>query len=249
MRTVDNFGKTGERPSNPALLDYLATRLVEQKWSIKSMVREIMLSRTYQLSSEYEDELYHSDPDNRLFGRMHHRRLDAEAIRDTILFVSGQLDLRPGKGSVLQEIGNTNIGQNTRIQAELRSGPNKKRAVYQPVVRNLAPDFMKTFDFAESSIIVGRRDITTVPTQALLLMNSKAINNHAGRLAERILKEADDRPERLKCAFNLTLCREPHSAEREQFFAFMDEISDDEREQWTLACQTLFASAEFRYLE
>lgn len=249
VRTVDNFGKTGERPGNPALLDYLATRLVEQKWSIKSMVREIMLSRTYQLSSEYGDELYHSDPDNRLFGRMHHRRLDAEAIRDTILFVSGQLDLRPGKGSVLQEIGNTNIGQNTRIQAELRSGPNKKRAVYQPVVRNLTPDFMKTFDFAESSIIVGRRDITTVPTQALLLMNSKAINNHAGRLAERILKEADDRPERLKRAFNLTLCREPHSAEREQFFAFMDEISDDEREQWTLACQTLFASAEFRYLE
>ena len=251
VRTVDNFGATGERPSNPELLDYLAVQFIEHGWSVKQLIREIMLSRTYQLSSEYEDRLYAADPDNRLFGRMHHRRLDAEAIRDTILFASGALDLAPATASPVQKMGNVNIGQNTKLQAQLKGPMQNKRSVYLPVVRNLAAKFLTTFDFAESSIIVGRRDVTTVPTQALMMMNNPGLKKHARALAERLVKEEPtDREARLDRAYALTLCRLPVSSEREAFLKFLADFEDAELvDRWSLACQSLFASAEFRYLE
>jgi hypothetical protein len=251
VRTVDNFGERGERPSNPELLDFLAIRLIENDWSIKQTIREIMLSRSYQLSSAYDEDAYKKDPDNRLFWRMHHRRLDAEALRDSILYVSGKLDLEPGKRSPVEDVGDTNIGQNTKAQALLHKATAKHRSVYQPVVRNLVPPFMTNFDFAEPSIIVGRRNITTVPTQALFMMNSPSIARYSEALAERIIEdEPTDSARRLKRLYHLALSREPQSAERERIFAFIAASGkEDELHDWTLVAQSVIASAEFRYLE
>ena len=253
VRTVDNFGETGERPSNPELLDYLAIQLADSGWSTKGLIREIMLSRTYQLSSEYDETLREADPDNRLFGRMNHRRLDAEAIRDAILFTSNSLDLTPASASPVAGVGSVNIGQNIKLQEKLKTPEfRQKRSVYQPVVRNLDRKFLKTFDFAESSIIVGRRDITTVPTQALLMMNSKAVSTYAMALAQRIIKESDSSSleDIINTLYAHTLNRAPQSEERERILEFLSSLKNIEQtERWSLVAQALYASAEFRYLE
>src|SRR4030095_2074123 len=100
VRTVDNFGRQGERPSHPELLDYLATRFIAANWSFKRVIREIVLSRVYQLSSEYSEEAFAVDPENRLLWRMNRRRLEVEALRDSLLAGSGQLDLSPAESTV-----------------------------------------------------------------------------------------------------------------------------------------------------
>ena len=171
VRTVDNFGETGERPTHPELLDYLAQRFMVEGWSVKKLVREVVLSRSYRMSSAHDKQAYEKDPDNRLIWRMNTRRLDAESMRDAILFVSGQIDLEPGVSSTVANLKSANVGRDTKTMERIFK-PTNKRSVYLPILRNLVPEVLSIFDFAEPSILVGRRNVTTVPTQALYMMNS-----------------------------------------------------------------------------
>ena len=142
------LARLGWLPSHPELLDYLAIRFMENDWSIKSMIREIVLSRTYRMSSEFESGNYSQDPENKFLWRANPRRLDAEAIRDSVLAASGALDLTRPRGSVVSEVGDARIG--IRVNEASLNKPSDHRSVYLPVVRDAVPEALGLFDFAEA---------------------------------------------------------------------------------------------------
>lgn len=252
VRTMDNFGATGEKPSNQPLLDHLAIRFMDHNWSLKKTIREIVLSRTYQLSSDHNAENYTADPQNRLHWQMSHRRLSVEAIRDAIISAAGKIDLKPAQKSPVSEVGDGNVGRNTKLLAAI-SQDNDHRSVYQPIVRNAIPEMLKAFDFAEPSIIVGRRNITTVPTQALFMMNSEFIQTRSNQMAERLLENDQlTNSDRINLAYGLALSRTANAEEMNRSEAFIKKFTQSETDEttaWASLCQALFASAEFRYLE
>ncbi|HVL12963.1 MAG TPA: DUF1553 domain-containing protein, partial [Gemmata sp.] len=187
VRTVDNFGTQGEKPSHPELLDHLAAKFVRDKWSHKKLIREIVLSHTYRVGVKADDSLVKADPENRLFGRANRRRVEAEVIRDAILTVSGRLDLAGG-GPVVSHFPDRAIDNNS--QGGFNTDTILKRAVYLPVIRNDLTPLFEVFDFADPDVADGQRDATTVSTQALYLMNSTFTNTHARLAAERLTAEA-----------------------------------------------------------
>jgi mono/diheme cytochrome c family protein len=257
VRTTDNFGFSGERPSHPELLDTLAVKFMADGWSIKKLVREIVLSRTYRQSSAYRDEPFRSDPENRFLWRASKRRLDAEAIRDAMLVVAGELDTaRPVGSLVATKIGDrpiSLIGLDPNIPADLDG--SKHRSVYLPVLRDRLPDVLDLFDFAEPSLVTGDRETTNVPVQALYLMNSPFVQSRATALADRVLREADSHEQRLRHAFVLCFGRNPDDEETKLAAAFFDQnqVSSGDEPQYRklLAsyCQALLATAEFRNLD
>src|SRR5262249_53728479 len=168
----------GEAPSHPELLDFLALRFVEQGWSVKKLIREIMLSHVYQQSSDAAAAA--ADPENRLLGRMNRRRLDAESIRDAILAVSGPLDLTAGGRTVTK----TPLERNHKFE-------DTRRSVYTPVFRNRLLELFEVFDFADPNICMGRRTVSTVAPQALYLLNSPFVMDQARRAAVKALAVAD----------------------------------------------------------
>jgi len=255
VRTMDNFGATGEAPSNQQLLDHLALRVIENGWSLKSTIREVVLSRTYQLSSDHSEANYQADPQNRMIWQMSHRRLSIEAIRDSMLAAAGQLDLTPVEKSPVFAIGDTNVGRNTQLLRQIEAD-NNHRSVYQPIVRNAIPEILKAFDFAEPSIIVGRRNITTVPTQALFMMNSQFIMDRSTQMAARLLTDKQlTNSDRINMAYELALTRSASAdemASAEEFIKkCLEQLTGEDKQTaaWASLCQALFASAEFRYLE
>ncbi|MGH8245497.1 MAG: DUF1553 domain-containing protein, partial [Gammaproteobacteria bacterium] len=196
VRTASNFGKLGERPTHPELLEYLAARFIENRWSIKAMHREIMLSATYRLGGDFSAENFARDPDNLLCWRASRRRLDVEALRDAILFVSGSLDSSVGGASV-------DLNEDA-----------KRRTVYGKVSRFETSRFLSLFDFPDPSISSEKRNMTNVPLQRLFFMNSELIWGQAGRLAKRLnaLRDADDTA-KIRGAYHLLYGRE--ATERE----------------------------------
>jgi hypothetical protein len=254
VRTVDNFGSSGEAPSHPELLDYLALRFQANGWSTKKAIREIALSRTYQLSSSENADNFKKDPENKLLWRANVRRLQAEALRDAILAASGQLDLETVQRSAVAKVGNGNIGRGVTIPRNALDNVSH-RSVYLPIVRNLLPEFLRAFDFAEPSMIVGRRQETTVPAQALFLLNSTFVTKQAQAMANTILGEGNSAPETLVTqAYQRALSRSPTEDELARAMKFhqeaLDDKGDDDNDN-ALAhlCHALFASAEFRYLD
>ncbi|MAV36798.1 MAG: hypothetical protein CMJ59_15225 [Planctomycetaceae bacterium] len=257
VTTLDNFGAMGQRPSHPELLDHLALDFIENNWSVKSLIRKIVLSRTYRLASTPYPANRTKDPDNTRFWRMNHRRLDAEAIRDAILAVSGQLETAPPKRSVVADIGDANVGRAGGTLTKLNA-PSRYRSVYLPIVRNAVPEMLRLFDFAEPSMLVGRRDVTTVPAQALFLLNSPFMLAQADRLAARVVAAAADEAGRVEMAYRMTLNREPTDGESTAAIALVTahltslpgQNTDGDRQQaWSGLCQALLACAEFRYLQ
>ncbi len=257
VRTVDNFGSTGERPSHPELLDYLAVELMDEGWSIKKLIRTIVLSSAYRLSSAHHDANYQVDPDNRLVWRMNQRRLEIEAFRDAMLAISGRLVKDRMKGSLAMNLNVGEIGRGANADA-IRSVTDH-RSVYQPILRGMVPDMFVAFDFAEPSAVKGRRDVTTVATQALYMMNSPFVIAQSQHTAQRLLAvEGLDDQERVQLAYQWTFARPARPEEAERAFAYVtsnDDGSADSSEArkptikaWAGLCQALFASAEFRYL-
>ena len=257
--TVDNFGALGGQPSHPELLDYLAVRFEStHDWSVKKLIREVMLSRAYQLSSEHGDAAYAADPDNRLVWRMNRRRLEAEAIRDSLLAVSGRIDLKRPEGSLTQTISGGEIGRQART-AGLQQ-PVTFRSAYLPIVRGLVPEFLSLFDVADSELVVGQRDVTTVAPQALYMMNSPFVVEQAQATAEKLLAKSDLASDeaRVDYAFRLVLGRPAEDDQKAATLAYLNEyaasLATSEKPEakqlaaWTNFCQTLFASAEFRYV-
>ncbi len=196
VRSVDNFGELGERPTHPQLLDHLAARFVTPAgettkqgaagfgWSIKSLIREIVLSQVYLRSSLYDEASWQLDPDNRLLWKAQRRRLTAESLRDAMLKISGTLDLSSG-GSPVQGAG-TLVRSNSVNDEGYQSRETVRRSVYLPIIRNELPSILTAFDFADPDLVVGKRAVTNVPAQALLLMNSPFVMDRAQQTAERL---------------------------------------------------------------
>ena len=283
VREPENFGASGPGPTHAELLDYLAVRFVESGWSVKSMIREIATSRVYRLSSKFDQDRFEKDPDNRHFARANPRRVDAEAIRDSMLAVSGQLDTKRPEGSMISRFGSTLIGPNGPAMLPMESGiPGKLaalrnrqsgvsvfdssvyyRSVYLPVARNSLPRSLEVFDFAEPSMVIGQRESSNTPAQALYMMNNAFVIEQSDALARRILKEAEAPADRIDLAFRLVYNRPPTAEEiraSNHFFRSADTTpaagqgsalrSANEQKFVALSefCQALFASAEFRYL-
>ncbi|MEN3940778.1 PSD1 and planctomycete cytochrome C domain-containing protein [Prosthecobacter sp. SYSU 5D2] len=258
VRTTDNLGYSGERPTHPELLDYLALEMTRRDWSVKALIREVALSRSYRQSSGYREACFEKDPDNRLLWRANKRRLDAEVIRDSMLAVSGELDVTRRPGSLVSEISSQSvslIGFNKALPADLDG--SLRRSVYLPVLRDHLPDVLELFDFAEPSLVTGHRDVTNVPMQALYLMNGPWVQARAAALAARVSKEKATRPEQLRRAFTLCFNRPPDQAETELAETFFQKTqssiegapAEDETMMLALYCQALLASAEFRYVD
>ena len=243
VRTVDNFGATGQPPSHPELLDWLAARFMARGWSIKSLIRDIMLSRTYQLASAGNSVVAGSDPDNALLTRQNRKRLEVECLLDAMLALSGELDLAIGgetmRGDIKREYGyEFDIG---------------RRAMYFPIFRNQLPPGFAEFDFPDPNLSIGRRTTTTLSTQALLMMNSPFVLQRAERAAEILINAEPDPSSRIGLLFERALGRQPSDIERQLAEEFVQPPSsaDDETEvrRWTELCLSVFGTIDFRYIE
>ncbi len=240
VRTPDNFGATGEKPSHPELLDYLALRFVEHGWSTKKLIREIMLSRVYQAGS-YENGSANGaklDPENRLFWRAHRRRLDSEALRDTILAVSGKLD---------RKMGGPAIKKGTKSEFGYKFD-SMRRSIYLPVFRNALPEIFSVFDFPDPNLVAGKRTSSTLPTQALYLMNHPFVIEQSQHAAARIFAGAEAPvTDRILQAYREFLGRPPTESEMALARDFLGESPDAAAQAAFM--QSLFACLDFRYLD
>jgi hypothetical protein len=246
VRTVDDFGATGEAPSHPELLDHLAVRFMEGGWSVKKMIKEIVMSETYRRAGLREPGRSSKvDPDNRLLSHASRRRLDAEAIRDAMLSVSGLLDLSRRPGSLVAELDGQSvslIGFNAKLPPDLDG--SRHRSVYLPVIRDHLPDVLEQFDVANPSLVTGVRDVTNVPLQALYVMNGPFVQEQASSLARRVQKTGDPVQEAFQLCFN----RPPDEPERRMVRKFLDDAGGHEK-GLAAFCQALLASAEFRLVD
>jgi cytochrome c553 len=249
VASADNFGATGDRPTHPELLDFLAGRLMANQWSLKKLIREVALSRTYRLSAAHDAKNFAADPDNNLLWRANQRRLDAESIRDAVLAVGGRLDLTPPRSSPVTALGDTDIGRSRNV---LLKTDSLKRSVYLPIVRDMVPEVLDLFDFAEPSLVVANRDVTTVPSQALFMLNSAFVQDSSAALAKLVQSAATDSHARITHTYLATLSRQPSVAEVTRAEAYLKKLSSESGctpdTAWATFCQALLASAEFRYV-
>jgi hypothetical protein len=215
VRTVDDFGRVGELPSHPELLDYLAARFVEEGWSIKKLIRSLVLTQTFQMTSRADAASTKVDPENRLLHHFPARRFEAEAIRDAILFASGRLDLQMFGPSIdpYREGANTD--------RRLFPGPldgNGRRSIYIKVNLMEGPKFLGAFNFPGGKVTQGRRDVTNVPAQALALLNDPFVLQQADFWAKRLVARKDAAvADRIEHMFQIALGRPADKEEREQF--------------------------------
>ncbi len=237
VRTVDNFGTTGEKPSNPELLDYLATRFVKDNWSTKKLVREIVLSHTYRQSSIGAAETIKADADNLLFGRANRRRLEAECIRDAILAASGKLT---------EHTGGPTFPVNMAADYSFKSNLDV-RSVYLPAFRNSIPELLEVFDMADTSMVTGKRNASTVAPQALFLLNNPWVTEQAKHTATKLLAAKIDDDARLTRAYRETLGREPTDGERAVAVRYLKANAANPPVAWAGLVHALFASADFRF--
>jgi hypothetical protein len=239
VRTTDNFGTTGELPSHPELLDHLASRFIADGWSTKKLVRRIVLSRTYRQAATADRQSEAADPENRLFGRANRRRLDAECLRDAMLVVGGNLTDAAGGRTFSEKLS---ADYDFTTDATFRS-------VYVPVFRNALPQIFEAFDFADPSTVTGRRNESTVPQQALFMMNNPFAIEQSHLAAKKLLDATSSHDERITRAYRSTLGRLPDDKERTAIALFVAERDDDAEAAWSLVLQALFASPEFRFLQ
>ncbi|MCE2883961.1 MAG: PSD1 and planctomycete cytochrome C domain-containing protein [Planctomycetaceae bacterium] len=223
--TPDNFGMSGQAPTHPELLDHLATRLIALDWNTKALIREIMLSRAYAMSSEFDASDAEIDPDNAYLWRMPKQRLEAEAIRDAMLSVAGLLDPTPRVGSPINLAeGGMRGPQVERMFGTMLSTSDRHRSVYLPIVRDRVPESLEVFDFAEPSFVTGQRDATNVPTQALYLLNSAEISRISDAFARRVTEASDEEAARIAEAFRLAFGRKPTTSESRACRDFLDDF-------------------------
>jgi hypothetical protein len=252
--TVDDFGDQGQKPTNPELLDYLAVRFIEQGWSVKKALKELVLSRTYQLSSDDDANDLAKDEANVSLWRWNRKRLDAEALRDATLSASRELDLARPHASPVIELGLLELGPFADFAAVQR--PSRHRSVYLPVLRNKLPEALAVFDLPDPSLVAGQRETTTSPAQALFLLNSPFVLEQSDHLARRLLAEKGDDAGRVERAYLAVLSRRPSAAERDRALRFLagsagqggDGAEARRLAAWTRFAQALLALPEFRYL-
>lgn len=244
MRSPSNFGLQAEPPDAPELLDWLARELIRRDWSLKEMHRLILLSATWQMRSDASPAQDELDPENRLWWRQNRRRLEAEAVRDSVLFVGGELDFTMGDKAADTE--------------------SKRRAIYLPINRSALYEMFSTFDYVETGNHIEQRPTTTVPHQALFVLNSPMVHEQAKNLASQLLKErsgdveGDPQP-LVNAAFERLFARQPKNDELVRAEQFLNQVQaglagvedPDERQLqvWSSLCRALMAANEFIYID
>jgi hypothetical protein len=254
--TPDNFGWLGQRPSHPDLLDYLAVEFAEtHSYSIKSLIERIVLTKTFGMSSTAADPVYaDQDPDNQWLHRMPVRRLEAEAIRDSALAISGRLDRTIGGKSVLVHLTEFVVGRGSPKKSGPLDGAGR-RSIYTALRRNFIPTFMLTFDFPAPFSTVGKRDVTNVAGQSLALMNDLFLYKQSGVWANRIMKEQTSAPERIRRMYAEAFARPPSDVELaaclEALTAFIGLYGGDPNghEAWRDLCHSFYSMTDFIYLK
>lgn len=257
VRSASNFGIMGTPPTHPELLDWLAIRFTEEEWNIKAMIRLIMRSNTYRMSSRPNEKAYAIDPLNNLFWRQNMRRLSAEEIRDSVLAVNGTLNRETYGPSVYPEIPKEVLaGQSRPGSGWGRSSQHQqnRRSVYVYVKRSLLLPVLESFDVADTDTTCPVRFVTTQPTQALALLNSKFSNDQAKILATRIKREAgEDIQEQVELALWLTTQRQPTDKEIQDGVKLIEELQSEEGADPTTAinmfCLMALNLNEFLYLD
>lgn len=261
--TPDDFGVTGSKPSHPLLLDYLSFRFMMRNWSMKQLIREIVLSRTYQLASSNNASGSRQDPDNVLVWHMPVRRLEVEPFRDALLAVSGQLNRERPVGSVIQQIGVfSDYEFNFKVKLTPEMIRSRHRSIYLPVVRGAVPEMFGLFDFADPNSMVAQRDETTVPSQSLFLMNSPTMTQHAAHVADRLLAKTEmDDIQRIQWLYELALSRPPSADEQQAVLSFLSgdqglaasyvtpSAAESVRQAWLSVCHVVLSSNEFRHMK
>jgi hypothetical protein len=264
VRSVDYFGERGEKPTHPELLDHLATRFMSGGWSQKKLLRSLVLSRTYRLSSANDTVAAKVDPENKLFWRMNRQRLDAEAIRDSILAISGELIRNSGGPAlVLENPENCGAlalkGVNPPNYAHKVPRPSQEfeRTIYLPVFRNgfAGPDRVRNFfDFVNPAQISGQRPQTVVPTQALFLLNNELLRKRAGALAKSLAQDFRERDARLAELWLRVMNRPAAPEEHSDAVAFLSKLTPLVNDRpasdalaWHELCHTLLASNHFLF--
>lgn len=234
VRSPSNFGVIGQKPTHPALLDWLAASFIENGWSMKKLHREIMLSSTWQQSTSYNPEAFAKDGDNRLIWRMNPRRLDIEAWRDSLLLVSGDLDAQVG-GAPDEHV--------------LES---RRRTIYGKISRNfdrsVSEEFLRIFDFPAPRSSSAARTESTVPQQYLFILNSPFMIARAKNLAERLRQSAPDDASRVDLAYSILFQRVPQSLEKEAGLKYLAQ-HEDSKKSWLRYAQVLLGTHEFMQVE
>ena len=234
VRSPSNFGIIGQKPTHPRLLDWLTATFIENGWSTKKLHREIMLSRTWQQSTDYDEASFSKDGDNRFFWRMTPRRLDVEAWRDSLLAVSGDLDRSLG-GAPDEHV--------------LES---KRRTIYGKLSRNfdrsVSEEFLRIFDFPAPRSSSAARIESTVPQQYLFILNSPFMLARAESLSRRLQEDAAEDALRIDRAYSLLFQRAPTSREREAGLSFLSQ-DGDKNVYWKQYAQVLLGTHEFMQLE
>jgi Protein of unknown function (DUF1553)/Protein of unknown function (DUF1549)/Planctomycete cytochrome C len=260
VRTPSNFGKLGEMPTHPELLDYLARQFVKQGWSMKAMHRLIMLSSTYQMSSEISSKAADLDPDNRLLSHMNRRRLDAEEIRDGMLALTGQLDFTMG-GTLQSGFGTD--GENSGGRLSINPDTSVRRTVYLPIRRSNLPSLFNLFDFGDATTPGEGRARTNVSPQALYMMNGEAVGKRSRELARALLEGNGTDDQRVALAYQRTLGRAPTEEESRESLDYLESyrskslaaaqakgvVTTPVLDAWQSFCRVLLSSNEFIYVD
>jgi hypothetical protein len=258
VSSVDNFGVLGEVPSHPELLDWLAADFRDQGWSVKKLIREIVLSQAYQMASQPNDAAAEvKDPNNIWWHRMNVKRLEGEAIRDAVLAVSGRLDTTLFGPSVPIHLTEFMDGRGRPG----RSGPLDgagRRSIYVEVRRNFLSPMMQAFDAPAAATTVGRRTVSNVPAQALILMNDPFVVEQARGWAERLLKEEATVDQRLERIYQTAFGRSMDGMERENAQRFLrqqsveyglgEEAGQKDMRVWADFCHVIFNVKEFVFV-
>ena len=260
VTSQNNFGTTGQAPSHPDLLDHLAIKFMEGKWSVKSLIRDLVLTRSYRMSSNFNHAAFLKDPENFLQWRHSPKKIDAEALRDSMLIVSGRLDTKRPAGSDIAWAGDNRVGGFRRPRGgNDRDRPNNYRSAYLPAARDNLPESLALFDPADPNIVTGKREETNVPDQALYLMNNAFVIEQAEAMALRVYKGAETNRDRISRAFAIAFARPATNEEIDTALAYLSDFiiragADSQNRQkierlaLNTFCQSLLISAEFRYL-
>ncbi|QDT41570.1 Planctomycete cytochrome C [Gimesia alba] len=258
VKTVDNFGVLGAAPSHPELLDYLANQLIEQQWSLKALHRQMMLSRVYRLDSNDIKDNSQRDPENVYLWKYARRRLDAESIRDAMLFVSGELDREPGGPHPFIPWHKKGYSLNGPFHQVY---PSQKRSVYLMTQRLFKHPFLGLFNGPDTNETTGTRNSSNLPTQALYLMNSPFLPKRAEAFGERILQSNTTEEKQIQTAFQLALSRNPTPEEQADFLqtlhAYRAQILKEQSQNsatanqaaWTGLAKVMLTSNEFFFID
>ncbi len=257
VRSASDFGYQGTPPTHPLLLDWLAAEFVDRGWSMKQMHKLMMMSSTYQMSTQTSQAALEKDPENELFWRFNMRRLTAEEIRDSILTASGAINLAMFGPQVYPPLPQEVLATASRPGAGWRTSPAEqatRRSIYVHVKRSLRHPMLVGFDSPDADTTCAVRVTTTVPTQALSMLNSKFMNDQAATMATRLEKELPgDLKKQVARAIRLTTSRTPSEADIARDLEFIKSIQEEEKlsQQEALKnyCLVLLNTNEFVYLQ